>query len=206
MLYAYGFLTILHDHALKNGHATIAGPDIWPPDDQFAKLVRMRWREMRDNWSAWHEVIDMALNDVRADLTRTQQEDAASEEPPETNGKLRRKMSKEEANVRARQLLMATPIWGWTARKLAGEIPCPLGWIPGLPAWRAYHEKREALKRAGTINTVSLTDTMETVLGTGGKDEVLSQLIAEQEREEREDDRHAKLYLSHERKTRRRES
>lgn len=47
---------------------------------------------------------------------------------------------------------------------------------------------------------------MESVLGTGEKNEVLQQLIAEQEEEQREDAGQAKLYLSHEKKPKKRES
>jgi hypothetical protein len=110
------------------------------------------------------------------------------------------KISKEEANVRVRELLRETPTWDWTTRKLAEQIPCSLGWISYLPAWRAYHEKRKELRRAGTIKTVSLSDEFEAVLGTGKKDNVLNQLIAEQEKDQRQDARQAKLYLSQKKK------
>jgi len=106
------------------------------------------------------------------------------------------KITKDEANVRARQLLRETPTWDWTCRKLKKEIGCPLAWIPCLPAWRAYHEKRKELRSNKTIDTVSLSKELEAVLGEGEKDEVLNQLIAEQAGEEREDARQAKLYLN----------
>ncbi|MFC1781118.1 hypothetical protein ACFLZ8_02505 [Planctomycetota bacterium] len=113
------------------------------------------------------------------------------------------KIIKKEANVRARQLLKETPTWDWTCRKLAEQIPCSLGWIPYLPAWRAYHEKRQELKRNKTIKTVSISEELNAVLGSGDKDEVLKQLIAEQEGDQREDARQAKLYLSHQKKQKR---
>ena len=47
---------------------------------------------------------------------------------------------------------------------------------------------------------------LEAVLGEGEKDEVLKQLIAEQEGEQRKEARQAKLYLSHEKKPKKRES
>lgn len=114
-----------------------------------------------------------------------------------------KRITKEEANVCARQLLMKTPSWDWTCRKLEKQIPCCLGWISSLPAWRAYHEKRKELRRNKTIETVSLSDELEAVLGEGEKDEVLKQLIAEEEGEERENARRAKLYLSQQRKPKR---
>ncbi len=123
-------------------------------------------------------------------------------EPPDKAGQ-GNKITKAEANVRARQLLMETPTWDWTCRKLAKLIPCALAWIPNLPAWRAYHEKRQELRGNKTIDTVSLSEEVEAVLGEGEKDEVVKQLIAEQEGEEREDARQAKLYLSSQRKPKR---
>jgi len=114
-----------------------------------------------------------------------------------------KRITKEEANVCARQRLMKTPSWDWTCRKLAKQIPCCLGWIPSLPAWRAYHEKRKELRRNKTIDTVSLSRELEAVLGEGEKDEVLNQLIAEQEGEKREDARQARLYLNHQKKSKR---
>lgn len=112
LLYAYGSLTILHDHVLKSRYDAIAGPDIWPPDDQFAKLVRMRWREMSDNWSAWQTVIDMALDDVRADLTQAGPPDAAKAteddkrrkgSPPKYSDDLCKRAQAEYDELRAKQ-------------------------------------------------------------------------------------------------------
>jgi hypothetical protein len=128
----------------------------------------------------------------------------AKQERKGTAGK--RKMSKEEANVLARQLLCETPTWDWTTRKLAKQIPCSLGWIPRLPVWRLYKERRDQVRKQGTIKTVSLTSEREAVLGTGDRDETLNRLIAEQEQDQREDGRQAKLYVSHEKKPKRRES
>lgn len=111
-----------------------------------------------------------------------------------------KEITKDEANVQARQLINGTPTWDWTCRKLKKQIGCPLAWIPYLPVWRAYHEKRKELRRNKTIDTVPLSKELEAVLGEGEKDEVLKQLIAEQEGEQREDARQAKLYLSHKKK------
>jgi hypothetical protein len=117
-----------------------------------------------------------------------------------------RKITREEANIEVRRLLKETPSWDWTVTKLADKIGCSRGLISQCPAWKAYKERRDRVRKEGTINTVSLTSEMEAVLGAGEPDEVLQQLIAEQEEEGREDARHPKLYLSHEKKPKKRES
>jgi superfamily I DNA and RNA helicase len=122
----------------------------------------------------------------------------------ETVGKA--KMTKEEVNVRVRQILKEILSWDWTVRKLAERIGCSTGLISECPAWKAYKERRDQVRKQGTIKTVSLTSEMEAVLGTGDRDETLNQLIAEQEEEGRQDASQAKLYLSHEKKPRRRNS
>jgi hypothetical protein len=103
-------------------------------------------------------------------------------------------------------LLKENPSWDWTVKKLAGKVGCSTGTISNCPAWKAYNERRDRLREEGTINTVCMSKEMEGVLGTGEKDEVLKQLIAEQEKDQQGDTRQAKLYLSHDKKPRRRES
>lgn len=125
-------------------------------------------------------------------------------EPPEDGKKTR--MTLEEANIRVRRVLKESPSWDWTVRALVTKVRCSAGTISKCPAWQAYKERRDKLRREGTIETVSLTGELEAVLGTGEKDEVLNQLIAEQEQEDREDARQARLYVSHEKKRKRRES
>lgn len=155
------------------------------------------WERLEDRaWSLITEYLmlldfHIAARSARSPVPQTPDDSKPSEKAT---------MTKEEANVRARDLLRETPTWDWTARRLAAQIPCCLGWISGLPAWRGYHEKRKQLRRAGTIKTVSLTDELEAVLGTGDKDEMVNRLIAEQEKEQREDSRQAKLYVSHKKK------
>lgn len=62
------------------------------------------------------------------------------------------------------------------------------------------------MREKKTINTVSISKELESELGKGEKDEVLQRLIVEQGKEDREDTRQAKLYLSHDKKPRGRES
>jgi len=80
------------------------------------------------------------------------------------------------------------------------------GLIAKCPAWIAYNERRDQLRKEGAINTVALSKEMESVLGTGEKDEVLQQLIAEQEDDDRGDAGQAKLYLNRKKKREGRES
>ncbi len=125
---------------------------------------------------------------------------------PEEAGGQKRKVTGEEANIEVRRLLKETPSSDWTVKKLADKIGCSTGLISKCPAWKVYNERRGQVRKDGTIKTVSLTSEMETVLGAGDKDEVLRQLVAEQEGDAREEARQAKLYLSHEKKPKRRES
>ena len=113
------------------------------------------------------------------------------------------RITKDEANVRVRQLLKKTPTWKWSTRKLAKQVHCGHVLISKTPAYIAYNQKREELRCKKTIDTVSLSDELEAVLGEGEKDEVLKQLIAEQEGEQREDARQARLYLSRQKKGKR---
>jgi len=117
-----------------------------------------------------------------------------------------RKIPSGEANVEVRRLLKETPCWDWTVKKLPKQVGCSTGTISNCPAWQAYKDLRDRRRKETTINTVSISTEMESVLGSGEKDEVLQQVIAEQEGDEREDARQAKLYVSHEKKAKKRES
>jgi hypothetical protein len=122
-----------------------------------------------------------------------------------------RTITLDEANIEVRRFLKENPSWDWTVRKLAAKVKekaggGSTGLIVKCPAWQAYKERKDQLRKEGTIKTVSISTEMESVLGTGEKDEVLRQLIAEQEEDQREDVRRAKLYPSHEKKPKRRES
>ncbi len=92
----------------------------------------------------------------------------------------------------------------WQVRTLAKQVGCSTGLIAKCPAWKAYKELRDQRRKKGAIKTVSLTAQMEAVLGVDG--ESLPELIAEQEAEDRDDARKAKLYLSHKKKREGRES
>jgi len=121
-------------------------------------------------------------------------------------GGQKRKITLEEANIEVRRLLREDPSWGWTVRNLATKVRCSTGTVARCPAWKAYNERRDQLRKEGTIQTVSLSREMESVLGSGEKDEVVQQLIAEQEEDQQRDAGQAKLYLSHRKKTKGRES
>ncbi|MDI6450522.1 hypothetical protein [Anaerobaca lacustris] len=138
---AYALLAILHDHALKNVYAPIADADVWPPDDQFSELVRMRWREMRDNWSAWHTVIDMALNDVRADLARSEPADETNVVTKKHKPKRRARkktppqLLRETRERHAVKALTQDP--EITSRELGKKLGCDASTIVRLKAWKS---------------------------------------------------------------------
>ena len=129
----------------------------------------------------------------------------------ETAGGRKRKITLADTNTVVCQVLKETLSWDWTVRNLTAEVKKRLGGgsqglIAKCPAWKAYNERRDRVRKDGTIKTVSLTSEMEAVLGAGDKDEIVDQLIAEQEGDLGEDAKQAKLYLSHEKKPKRRES
>jgi hypothetical protein len=160
--------------------------------EMSAHLIWSTLHEIRNN-SSQRAFIEQALKRVQADLTSLK----AQEKAGQGKGK---KITKDEANVRVGQLFKETPTWDWSTRKLAKQIHCGHVLISKTPVYIAYNEKRKELRRKKTINTVSLSNELEAVLGKGEKDEVLKQLIAEQKKEGREDARQARLYLSHEKK------
>jgi hypothetical protein len=142
----------------------------------------------------------------------TAYQDAGSSNPdqkpngPGQPGGRKQKITLEEANIEVRRLLKENPSSDWTVRTLAQKVGCSIGTISTCPMWHAYKERRDKLRTEGTINTVSLTKELEAVLGTGEKDEQLHNVIAEQEKDRREDARRARLYRSHEKKPKKRES
>jgi hypothetical protein len=143
------------------------------------------------------------LSALLAEASQSPSEKEKGGQPIEGRGgekERKTKITKEEANVRVRELLTKTPSWDWTTRKLAKQINCSPTTVSKTPAYRVYNEKRKELRRAGTIDTVSISKELEAVLGTGEKDEVLKQLIADQEKDQRQDARQPKLYLSQEKR------
>ena len=110
-----------------------------------------------------------------------------------------KKITEEEANVRARELIKENP--NYTIRKLAEKIPCSIGLVQQLLAWRALQEYKKKMFGNQRPKVIPLTKELEACLGS--KDEQLNQLIAEQEKEKRQDERQARLYLSHEKKPKR---
>jgi hypothetical protein len=86
---------------------------------------------------------------------------------------------REEANIRARAILRQDPTL--SAQELAKKVPCSVGLIPQLPAWRAVMEERKKGRRPKSLRAVSLTRETETVVGE--EDPTLTALIEEQARD-----------------------
>lgn len=89
-------------------------------------------------------------------------------------------MTRDEANVKAREYLRSNPTA--TARELSDSIGCALGMVPNLPAWQAVQER---LATGRKPKAVSLTSRLEASIGES--DETLERLIAEQEADMRTD-------------------
>lgn len=225
ILGAYALLAVIHDKILPQSPRINDG---FLPED-LAQKIWCSFLNDVDNWGITGGRAQYVINKrhVESALARVTQ-DAKSEPQHAPIGKPEEKLNergqadgttkkagrggrtgtitRDEANMEVRRLLKETLSWEWTVRTLAERIGCSAGLISECPAWKAYNERRSQLRKEKKIKTVSLTSEMETVLGAGEPNEVLQQLIAEQEEEGRGDARRAKLYLSHERKPRKRES
>jgi hypothetical protein len=138
----------------------------------------------------WEKLIRSALEQVKLRdkldaTTKTEKQENGGEET-----KVR--ITKDEANVRARTLIQENP--NITIRKLAGKIPCSIGLVSKLPVWQALQEYKKKTFGTKKPKIVPLTKELEYILGS--KDENLNQLIAEQENDEKQDKKRSKYYLN----------
>jgi hypothetical protein len=92
--------------------------------------------------------------------------------PPPRNVKI----SRDEANVKARAYLRAHP--KATARELAAGIGCSTGLISKLTAWKAVKEQRDKKRLPKKNKAVRLTEAMQRELGI--EDANLARLLADQ--------------------------
>ena len=109
----------------------------------------------------------------------------------------RQRISREEANFRAREALKNPKLR--SVRKLAEAIGCSEGLVAQLPAWRAYQEELERCgeKKVRAPKAVGLTDAVNA--NAGQDDPELERLIAEHQADFEESP-----LVSHARKRRRR--
>jgi len=98
------------------------------PDDRRNELARRLASNVRAGLRRPFEKVA----DLHDAMRTLDQEDRTATSP-------RPRMSKQEANVIAREILVSNP--KIAARALAEEIGCSLGLVPKLPAWRAVQEK-----------------------------------------------------------------
>ncbi len=113
----------------------------------------------------------------------------AREKPPAVKEKQR--ISKQEAEIRARKALKGRPPKGkwWSAETLRKAIGCAKGQVPNLPAWQEYSDqKRKAQgKKPAATRAVRLTDGV--LANEGHADAELQRLTEEQAAEEKADER-----------------
>jgi hypothetical protein len=102
---------------------------------------------------------------------------SASPTPITDGGNPRSRLTKDEANIKARDFLREHP--DATARELAAGVGCSTGLVSQLPAWQAVKEQRDKGRQPKKAATVALTPKMEQVVGV--EDEALTKLISEQE-------------------------
>jgi hypothetical protein len=89
----------------------------------------------------------------------------------------RAKLTKDEANIKARNFLREHP--DATSRELAAGVGCSTGLVSKLPAWQAVKEQRDKGRLPKRATTVALTRKMEQTVGI--EDESLAKLIGGQE-------------------------
>jgi hypothetical protein len=91
------------------------------------------------------------------------------------------RITKEEANLRAREALKGRAPKGnrWSLRALSKAIGCSDGMVPKLPAWQAYREEKGLRKGPAAPKGVTLSDKISET--EGKPDEELERLIAEQD-------------------------
>jgi len=92
------------------------------------------------------------------------------------------KITKDEANIRARDLIKENP--NHTIRSLAKKIPCSIGLVCQLPAWRALQEYKKKTFGKKRPKVIPLTKKLKACLGS--KDDQLQQLIAEQTKDDKQ--------------------
>jgi hypothetical protein len=179
----YTALAVLHDVELRK---TLQSSVIILTDKSWACL--MVQKSILGNKADYDEKFYQdALEAVTADLASKQQ---AGQKPTAASGG--KKITKEEANVRARELIRENP--NYTIRKLAEKIPCSTGLVSQLPAWKALQEYKKKMFGNRRPKVIPLTKELEACLGS--KDEQIQQLTADQEKDQRQDTRQARLYLS----------
>ncbi len=157
-------------------------------------FCKMCLREIRNDLMQ-RGLLPTSLPDVKGQLSR--QANSGEVNLEKTKSKKSR-ISLKEANIRAREIFEKEPNPdNIKVRDLAKKIPCSTGLVPKLPVWKAVQERKKQEKPKKS-RKVRLTDKMLKVTGTGKKDQ--SRLIAQQKEDMQEDERQAKLFLSHKKK------
>lgn len=107
--------------------------------------------------------------------------DAKNEKPREHPPS---RITKSEANVRARAFLQENPTA--TVRQLAIGVGCAIGLVPKLTAWQAVNEERKKGRAPKSPGVVSFTPKLES--SVGAEDATLADLIADHDVDQSVDD------------------
>jgi hypothetical protein len=167
---------------------------------RFSPKVRAVREGLRLFWDTGdRSELSKAAAGLRLEVdTERQRADIAEFLPSDdkTVGDPKAKITKEEANIKAREILKNIPTEKRKKipyRKYAKMIGCSKTTANELPALRA--EKGDSDK-AAKPKVVRLTHESEKIIGIGKKNEVLEQVIAEQKQDDREDQRQARIFRS----------
>ncbi len=133
--------------------------------------------------------VEQTVADVGGERPADEQEPkvaapGTSNEVQQGAGKTRPRITKEEANIRAREALKASN--DWSVRKLAKTIGCSDGLANDLPAWKAWLEER---RPSGEPAPKAIRATDKLLDGIGEPDAQLQLLIGEQQADQKADSR-----------------
>ncbi len=128
----------------------------WDSGGRWIELAKTAWQLMRA--PTWDEIAHERSTGEK------------SRQPPS-------RVTKNEANITARELLRQNP--NATVRQLAKGVGCSTGLVSKLPAWKAVKEQRDIGRQPKKTVTFALTKKMELTIGV--EDKQLAKLIAEQQ-------------------------
>jgi hypothetical protein len=180
-LYQCLHYAIVRSMAIPNDPSFIRVWGRWLPDGDLIVWVREAREKLLatgfDVPDSWLTVPVVKLSAPDQDsIAKVAREISAAHLRLECQPAKKASIGKDEANIIARRILRKRGRNIPTARELAALVPCSLGMISELPAWKAVQETKKG-SRKWNSKPVSLTTKMEAITGT--EDDPLTALIKE---------------------------
>ena len=154
--------------------------------DTLIRIVRVRMRVFKD--------LTIMIDRLRQRVERAITESVGSigDGTNDNKGKSRKRgMSKDEANVRVSDFLKKWFADNPNAKKMpaqrtiADAVGCSHGMKPNLPAYKAVAEKMGCSLTGRRPEAVTLTEKVLTKAGEGQSDDLLDEIVAKEEREQK---------------------